>query len=95
MYFFKPTPLVDYKKCVLYEGIDWGICYHVTDPETGKLKRMRIKMNRIKSIRERRRTAREIMAAIDQKLVLGWNPLTEKRAPMAGVMNINGTLYGR
>ena len=83
MFFFKPTPLVDYKKCVLSEGVDWVIVYYVRDPDTGKLRRMRIKINSIKSIRERRKVAREMMAAIDQKLVLGWNPLTERRAPMA------------
>lgn len=83
MFFFKPTPLVDYKKCVLSEGVDWVIVYYVRDPDTGKLRRMRIKINSIKSIRERRKVAREMMAAIDQKLVLGWNPLTKERAPMA------------
>jgi len=83
MYFFKPTPLLDYKKCVLSEGSDWTITYYVRSPETGKLRRMRIRVNSIKQIRERRKVAREMMAAIDQKLVLGWNPLTEKSAPMA------------
>ena len=29
MYFFKPTPLVDYRKCVLTEGDDWTITYYV------------------------------------------------------------------
>lgn len=83
MSYFKPIPLRDYKSCTLTEGKDWVITYYVTNPDTGKLKRCRIRLNRIKSIRERRQAARVIMAGIDQRLALGWNPLMESKSPKA------------
>lgn len=85
MSFFKPVPLSDYRKCTLSQGKEWVIYYYVKNPETGKLQRVRIKVNRIRSIKERKRQAKEIMAAIDQRLVLGWNPLLEAKAPRAFV----------
>lgn len=83
MSFFKPIPGKDYRTCTLTEGKIWYITYYAMDPVSMKLKRFRIKLNRIASIRERRRTAREMMNAINQRLVLGWNPITDLKAPRA------------
>ncbi len=55
--------------------------YYVANPVTGKLVRKRIKLNRIKNIRERRRYARELMREINEKLASGWNPFIEQEAP--------------
>lgn len=55
--------------------------YYVKDPATGKLKRIRTKVNRIKGIKEKRKVARITMAAIGERLALGWNPLLEESAP--------------
>jgi len=83
MSYFRPIPEIDFRRCKLHEGDEWFIFFWVMNPTSRKLKRVRIKINRIKDVRQRRRTAREIMAAIDQKLVLGWNPFLEKKAPQS------------
>lgn len=83
MQFFKPIPLAHYKLCKLCQGKDWYIYYYVLDPATGRLKRIRQKVNSVKPISARRRIAREMMAALDQRLALGWNPLLEAKTPKA------------
>lgn len=83
MQIFSPLPLCDYRCCTLTEGKDWYVSFYVRNPETDKLKRIRVKVNRIHSITERRKTARILMAGIDERLRRGWNPLLENRAPKA------------
>ncbi len=81
MRFFSPIPNVHYRGCKLYTGKIWYVAYYVQDPRTKKLKRIRIKINSINPIRKRRCVARDMMAAIDERLALGWNPLLEAAAP--------------
>ena len=81
---FKPAPYIDFIPPKLTEGKDWYISYYVRDPRTGAMKRIRMKVNRPKAARERRRIAREMMAAIQARLALGWNPLYAADAPKAG-----------
>jgi integrase len=81
MQFFQPIPLAHYKLCRLCQGKDWYVYYYVIHPDTQRLKRVRIKVNSVRPIRERRRMAKEMMAALDQRLSLGWNPFLEERAP--------------
>lgn len=81
---FSPIPGAHYRECTLCKGKDWFISFYVIDPSTGKLKRIRMKLNRIKSISERRRTAKQMMNSINQRLSMGWNPLIEKIAPRGG-----------
>lgn len=78
---YLPVPNIDYRTCKLSEGDEWFIFFYVKNPGTGKLKRIRIKINRIPKIAARRKAAREMMSAIDQRLALGWNPLMEAHAP--------------
>ena len=80
---YLPVHNIDYRSCKLTEGDEWFISFYVKNPATGKLKRIRIKCNRIPQIRERRKVAREMMTAIDRRLALGWNPLMEAAAPKA------------
>ena len=81
MRFFKPSPGLDYVPAKLSQGIEWCIYFYVTDPATGKLRRIRMKINRIKNKRERLRIARQMINALNERLALGWNPLVEKVAP--------------
>ena len=75
MRFFKPVPYVHYVPAKLHSaGKVWYISFYVTDPATGKLKRQRIKINHI-PLKARRKAAKEIIANINERLVLGWNPL--------------------
>ena len=83
MMFFKPTPYVNYLPAKLSEGKINYIHYSVRNPDTGKMKRYRIKMNRFDTKTEMRKAAKIIMAHIDTKLALGWNPATESAAPRA------------
>ena len=47
------------------------------------MRRIRIKLNRIASLPERKRVGRKIMADLGIKLQMGWNPFTERIAPKA------------
>ena len=55
--------------------------YYVTNPDTGKLVRKRIKLNRIKNARQRKQIATEIIKDLNAKLAEGWNPFIEQEAP--------------
>lgn len=83
MRFFQPIPLVHYRECKLTQGQDWFVYFYVMNPETGKLKRVRIKVNRIHPLSARKKAAKEMMTLINQRLALGWNPLLETKAPKA------------
>ena len=86
MFLFKPLPGVDYRPPKLTKGrAGWTIRYYVKDPATGHLRRIRIKVNHIHPLKERARVAREMMAAISERLALGWNPLRDASAPKSSV----------
>ena len=67
----------------LSEGKEWYVYYYVIHPLSGKLSRVRIKINRVKGIHNRRVFARRLIHGINIKLVNGWNPFIEKEAPKA------------
>jgi len=70
-----PRPHVDFKPPKLHDTGDcWYVYFSVKNPETGKFKRFRIKVNR-GTVREKKAAAREIMASLSQKLQLGWSPM--------------------
>ncbi|MCR4564881.1 MAG: tyrosine-type recombinase/integrase [Bacteroidales bacterium] len=84
MFIFAHAPYIDYVPPRLSIGKDWVVVYWVKDPSTGRLKRIRTKVNHIKPVAARRKAAAQMMAAIQSKLAIGWNPLVEKIAPRAG-----------
>ena len=57
------------------------VAYSIINPSTGKLIQKRIKLNRIKSVSERKKYARQLMIQINEKLAEGWNPFIEQEAP--------------
>ena len=73
--------LLKYIPCTLTEGKEWYISYYCTYPDTNTLRRIRIKFNRIKNIKQRRIAAKRVIADIDTKLQQGWNPFIEETAP--------------
>jgi integrase len=83
MFLFAHTPYIDYVPPRLSIGKEWVIVYWVKDPATGRLRRIRMKVNHIPAS-ERKKVAAKIMAMIQTKLAMGWNPLAEKVAPKAG-----------
>ena len=67
-----------YTMPVLREGSEWYIEFYAFDPSLNKLRRKRIKINRIKGIAKRRAYARDVMRRITQQLSDGWNPWLEQ-----------------
>ena len=81
--FFAPIAGIHYREAKLTQGHEWFISFYVIDPVSGKLKRVRIKCNRERDIRMRRKNAQRMVAGINQRLSMGWNPLSERIAPRA------------
>lgn len=84
MFFSLPKQYVDYKPPKLHRGkTSWYISYYVKHPDTGRFRLFRVKVNHIKPVRERIQAAKEIMADLQERLSLGWNPMLERVAPRA------------
>ena len=83
MSYFKPRAYIDYTLPKLTEGKEWYVSYSVKNPSTGKMQRFKIKVNRWKTVREKRQAAKSIIAQISEQLALGWNPIIESTAPKA------------
>lgn len=64
----------------LFEGKDWYIAFYAFNPEKEKLTIKRIKINRIKSVAEKRKYAKELINKINSKLYKGWNPFIDPEA---------------
>jgi integrase len=63
----------------LYTGPrEWFVYFSAIHPETGALKRKKIKVNRIKCEKERAKYARFLIKEINDKLYTGWNPWHEE-----------------
>ncbi|MDR3351300.1 MAG: site-specific integrase [Prevotellaceae bacterium] len=65
----------------LTEGKEWFVSYYAIYPPTGQLRRKKIKLNRIRSVTQRRLVARKLIIDINEKLCNGWNPFVEDEAP--------------
>jgi integrase len=79
----KITSHIEYIPPRLTEGKEWYISYYVIYPATGKLRRIKIKLNRFRGITKRREFAKSIMQNLSNKLASGWNPFIEAEAPKA------------
>lgn len=70
-----PRPHVDFKPPKLHDTGDcWYVYYSVKNPETGKFKRYRVKVNR-GTIREKKAAARGDYGLAVAETCLGWNPV--------------------
>ena len=74
------STLVNYVPAELHENKEWYISYYVKNPVTNYLKRKVIRLNRIKSITERRKWAKDILRDLNIKLASGWNPYIESES---------------
>ena len=81
--FFAPIAGIHYREAKLTQGREWFISFYVIDPVSGKLKRVRIKCNRERNARLRKKNAMQMVAGINQRLSMGWNPLSGSVAPNA------------
>jgi integrase len=75
------SPGLAYIPARLTEGKEWFVSYYALYPPTGQLRRKKIKLNRIRAIRQRRLVARKLIMDINEKLCNGWNPFVEEEAP--------------
>jgi len=78
MSYSEKSPTITYYPAYLAEGKVWYVTYYAYNPFTERMEMKRIKINRIKSIPERRRFGRMLVKEINNKLESGWNPFIEK-----------------
>lgn len=72
---------LDYRPAHLVKGKgNWYVAYSATNPETGKLVVKRVKLNYIKSARQRKEYADELIKRINVKLMRGYNPFFHENA---------------
>ena len=69
-------PFIDFRPAQVMRNKEVYVCYYVLDPTNDRLKRMRIRCNRIKNRREQLKYAVLLCSEINRKLYNGWNPLT-------------------
>jgi len=78
-----PEIFVDYVPAQLHEGKRWYVSYYVLHPDTGKMVRKQMKVNRIQNLKDRRKWAKKLVAELNSRLVNGWNPFLAEMAPRA------------
>ncbi len=64
---YTPPVLRETKSCTFIE-------FYAYDPALGNMRRKRIKVNRIKGVRDRRKYAKDVINRIHSQLKRGWNP---------------------
>jgi hypothetical protein len=73
--------LLEYIPATIHQGKDFHVSYYVINPDTNKLERKKIRLNRLKKVSDRMATARRLVHTINVKLAKGWNPFIENEAP--------------
>ncbi|CAA0156103.1 tyrosine-type recombinase/integrase [Tenacibaculum maritimum] len=68
---------VDYKPAELRKNKDWLIVYYSKIPAKNELKRFRVRVPKISSVKERTKYAKRMVEIINQKLQNGWSPFYE------------------
>lgn len=74
------TVFIDYLPAELRENKEWYVRYYVKNPATEKLHLKKVKLTRIKSIKERRKYGKRLVLEINKKLEQGWNPFLEQES---------------
>lgn len=66
---------LDYRPAHLVKGKNnYYVAYSVVNPESGKLMNRRVKLNYIKSAKQKKEYAEELIKQINSNLARGWNP---------------------
>ena len=74
----KVSELISYTLPQLYTGKEWYVAFMAFDPNMGKLRRKKIKLNFIKCEKARKHKAKELIMKLTLMLVKdGWNPWIE------------------
>lgn len=69
--------VITYSLPKLHTGKTWFVDFYCFDPAEGKLRRKKYHLDGIKSIRERRHRAQELIVGLTAKLKSGWNVWVE------------------
>lgn len=77
---------MEFKPAQLSKGKVWMVTYYAQNPYSGEMQRIRIKVNRIKSIREREKYCNRLIKEINEKLYAGWNPYVDESCPKMYVL---------
>lgn len=72
-----------YTPPVYHDNKEAYIDFYAFDPVIGKMKRKKIKLNKIKNPILRKRYCKDLMNRLAEKLALGWNPWIEKESGSA------------
>lgn len=73
----KNASLMQYREAAYHEGKECFVYYYAIDPSVKDLRRKKIKLNHIKSLKDRRAAANRIIKTINKKLAAGWSPFVE------------------
>lgn len=66
---------LDYRPAHLVKGKNnYYVAYSVVNPESGKMVNRRVKLNYIKSAKQKKEYAEELIKQINSNLARGWNP---------------------
>lgn len=76
-------PFIDFKPCAYHKGKDCFVYYYALNPETGKLQRVKYRVNHVRKSSDRDRYAKSLCHKINEKLWGGWNPFVEALAARA------------
>lgn len=68
------SDIISYTSPRLYTGKSWYIGFYAYDPAQKRMRRKRIKLNRIEKIGDRRRYADGLIKRLHRNLEAGWNP---------------------
>lgn len=72
-----------YTPPVYHQGKESYIDFYAFDPATGKMRRKKIKLNKIKNANHRRKYCNNLMNRLSEQLSQGWNPWIEKSSGSA------------
>ena len=72
-----PHEIKSFTPPVLHTGKDWYIDFYAFSPAHDAMKRKKIKLNFISSIKDRRKYAKDLMLRLSEQLFAGWNPWIE------------------
>ncbi|KAB2816109.1 hypothetical protein [Phaeocystidibacter marisrubri] len=78
------TPMVDFTPEQLHEGKStWYISFEARHPETGQLREVCYKFNRIRNLEKRRQEGIKLCKDLTIKLAAGWNPFVESQSELS------------
>lgn len=73
------APAVEWTTPAYHRGKENYVDFYAFDPGTGRMRRKKVMLDRVKGVRERNARARQLVDQLTQKLLRGWNPWVEQK----------------